>query len=285
MTSPLLAKSSWKQAARPPIQPGAALTIGLVLIGLVAAAAIFAPFLTPFDPLRGDSSALQAPQSEHPMGTDNLGRDVFSQVVYGLRSSLLVGVAASAISLIVGSIVGSVAGYVGGTTDTALMRFTEIVQVVPRIFLVILTVALFGQNLWVTTAAIGLTSWPPLARLLRAEFLARKESEYVAAARVMGCSPVWIIFREILPNAVSPLIVTTALNVATAVLLEASLSFLGLSDPNVASLGRILQSSIGFISVAWWMSVFPGIMIALIALAMNLIGEGVEKSFMKRRVS
>ncbi len=219
------------------------------------------------------------------MGTDNLGRDVFSQVVYGLRSSLLVGVAASAISLIVGSIVGSVAGYVGGTTDTALMRFTEIVQVVPRIFLVILTVALFGQNLWVTTAAIGLTSWPPLARLLRAEFLARKESEYVAAARVMGCSPVWIIFREILPNAVSPLIVTTALNVATAVLLEASLSFLGLSDPNVASLGRILQSSIGFISVAWWMSVFPGIMIALIALAMNLIGEGVEKSFMKRRVS
>jgi peptide/nickel transport system permease protein len=177
---------------------------------------------------------------------------------------------------VIGLLAGATSGYLRGKTDTVIMRITELFQVVPRIFLVIIMVALFGQNLTVTAIAIGVTSWPPTARLLRAEFLSRREADYVLAARVIGCSNLRIITREILPNAVSPLIVTTALNVGTAVLLEASLAFLGLSDPNVASLGRLLQDSIQFLQIAPWISIFPGVVVALIALSMNLLADGLR---------
>jgi peptide/nickel transport system permease protein len=253
-----------------------AAVFGLVLMVILLLATVFAPLLTHYQPLREAGRPLLAPSGTHLMGTDDLGRDVFSQVLYGQRISLIVGFLSSAIALVVGVLAGSVAGYFGGTIDNLIMRTTELFQVVPRIFLVIITVALFGAHVEVTAIAIGITSWPASARILRAEFLSRRESEYVMAARVIGASNSHVIAREILPNAISPMIVTASLNVATAVLLEASLAFLGLSDPNVASLGRMLQESIQFLEVAWWMSVFPGLVVMLIVVSMNLIGDGLS---------
>lgn len=212
------------------------------------------------------------------MGTDDLGRDIFTEVLYGERVSLVIGFLASSIAFTVGVIAGAVSGYFGGTTDMIVMRVTELFQVVPRIFLVIITVALFGAHIEVTAIAIGITSWPASARILRAEFLSRRDSEYVMAARVIGASNWHLIVREILPNAIAPVIVAATLNVATTILLEASLAFLGLSDPNVSSLGRMLQGSIQFLQIAWWMSVFPGLVVVLLVVSINLIGDGLLDS-------
>lgn len=253
-----------------------AAAVGAVVAILVIAAAILAPLLTPYQPLRQAGLPLDPPSLRHPFGTDDLARDVLSQVLYGARVSLLVGFIASLIAAVIGISVGAVAGFFGGTADDLLMRFTELFQIIPRIFLVILLVALFGQNLTVTTIAIGVLSWPPTARVLRAEFLSRRDSEYVMAARAIGAGPVHQIFREILPNAIGPIIVLASLNVGNAILLEASLAFLGLSDPNLPSLGRMLESALGLIQAAWWMSVMPGVVVALLVLAMNLIGDGVS---------
>jgi len=250
-------------------------TIGAVLVILLVLAALLAPVLAPYEPLRLAGRPLAPPGARHLMGTDNLGRDVFTTVLYGMRVSLAVGFLASAIALLVGVAAGSVAGYFGGAIDNAIMRVTELFQVIPRIFLMIIAVALFGAHVEVTAIAIGMTSWPAAARILRAEFLSRRESDYVLAARVIGASDAHIIFREILPNAIAPMIEIATLNVAAAVLLEAALAFLGLSDPNVASLGRMLQESIQFLRFAWWMSVFPGLIVTCLAVAMNLVGEGI----------
>ena len=249
--------------------------IGLVLLALLLLATLCAPLLTPYQPLRGAGRPLLPPGLLHPMGTDDLGRDVFAEVLYGERVSIIVGLLASIIAFVVGVIAGSVAGYFGGVVDNLVMRVTELFQVVPRIFLVIIMVALFGAHVEVTAIAIGVTSWPASARVLRAEFMSRRESDYVMAARVIGASHWHVISREILPNAISPMIVTGTLNVATAILLEASLAFLGLSDPNVASLGRMLQQSIQFLQIAWWMSVFPGLVVVLIVVGINLVGDGL----------
>jgi peptide/nickel transport system permease protein len=253
----------------------AALAGSVVAIVLIAAA-VLAPLLTPFQPLREAGLPLDPPTLGHPFGTDDLARDVFSQVLYGSRVSLVVGFTASIIAAVIGVGVGAVAGFFAGTVDELLMRFTELFQIIPRIFLVILLVALFGQNLTVTAIAIGILSWPATARVLRAEFLSRREAEYVMAARVIGAGPLHLIFREILPNAIGPIIVIGSLNVGNAILLEASLAFLGLSDPNLPSLGRLLESALGLIQVAWWMSVMPGAVVAMLVLAMNLIGDGVS---------
>jgi peptide/nickel transport system permease protein len=249
---------------------------GASVLVLLLAATLAASLLTPYQPLRLAGRPLLPPGLAHWMGTDNLGRDVFTTVLYGMRVSLAIGFLASAIALVVGVVAGSVAGYFGGAIDNAIMRVTELFQVIPRIFLMIIAVALFGTHLEVTAIAIGMTSWPPSARILRAEFMSRRESEYVLAARAIGASHTHVIVREILPNAISPMIVTATLNVATAVLLEASLAFLGLSDPNVASLGRMMQESIQFLRIAWWMSVFPGLVVVFTAVSMNLIGEGLR---------
>jgi peptide/nickel transport system permease protein len=250
---------------------------GATLILVLVLAAVFAPVLTPYAPLRMAGRPLLAPSLQHLMGTDNLGRDVFTTVLHGMRVSLIVGFLASAIALLVGVLAGSIAGYFGGQIDNVIMRVTEMFQVIPRIFLMIIAVALFGAHIEVTAIAIGMTSWPAAARILRAEFLSRRESEYVLAARVIGASHAHIIFRQILPNAIAPMIEIATLNVAAAVLLEAALAFLGLSDPNVASLGRMLQESIQFLRFAWWMSVFPGLVVTCLAVAMNLIGEGISE--------
>ncbi|MFZ0216438.1 MAG: ABC transporter permease [Candidatus Dormiibacterota bacterium] len=250
--------------------------IGAVVALVIVLVAILAPLLTPYQPLREAGKPLTAPSLGHPFGTDDLARDVLSEVLYGARASLVIGFTASVIATVVGVAVGAVAGFFGGLVDEALMRCTEVFQIIPRIFLVILLVALFGQNLLVTTISIGILSWPPIARVLRAEFLSRREAEYVLAARVIGASKLHLIVREVLPNAIGPVIVIASLNVGNAILLDASLAFLGLSDPNLPSLGRMLQSALTLIQSAWWVGVFPGAVVALLVLATNLIGDGIS---------
>jgi peptide/nickel transport system permease protein len=254
----------------------------VVALGLVAVAAL-APFLTPYHPLRGSGPALSPPTLAHPFGTDDLGRDVLSGVLYGSRTSLLVGFSASLISLVIGVVVGAPAGFFGGVVDDLLTRFTELFQVIPRIFLAILLVALFGQTLTVTIVAIGALSWPPSARLLRAEFLSKRGAEYVVAARTVGVRTFRIITRHLLPNSLAPVVVSASLNVGGAILLEAGLAFLGLSDPNQVSLGRTLQAAMQFIHTAWWISVFPGLTVAILVVAVNLVGDGINDALNPRR--
>jgi len=250
--------------------------LGLVLIALFVALAVLAPLLAPYPPLKGSGPALAPPREAHFFGTDDLGRDVFSQVLYGTRVSLLVGLSSATISGIIGVLVGATAGFFGGIVDDSLMRLTDLFQVIPRIFLSILLVALFGQTLTVTTIAIGILSWPGTARILRAEFLSKRTADYVTAARSIGAGPAELIFREILPNALAPVIVTSSLLVGSAILLEAGLAFIGLSDPNQVSLGRMISAALPFMRDAWWMSVFPGVVLFSITLGFNLIGDGLS---------
>ena len=256
---------------------------GLIVTLALVAVAVLAPFLTPYHPLRGAGPALSLPTPAHPFGTDDLGRDVLAGILYGSRTSLLVGLSASMISLVIGVLVGAPAGYFGGLVDDLLTRFTELFQVIPRIFLAILLVALFGQTLVVTIVAIGALSWPPSARLLRAEFLSKRDADYVLAARSIGVRTFRIITRQILPNALAPVVVSASLNVGGAILLEAGLAFLGLSDPNQVSLGRTLQAAMQFLRSAWWISVFPGLTVAMLVIAVNLVGDGINDSLNPRR--
>jgi peptide/nickel transport system permease protein len=256
--------------------------LGAVTVAAIVVLSVCAPLITPFQPLRGAGAAIAPPQGRYPFGTDDLGRDVLTQVLYGSRVSMLVGFSSAAIASIIGVLVGAPAGYFGGPADDALMRVTELFQVIPRIFLAVLLVALFGQSLLITIIAIGVLSWPPTARILRAEFLSKRELEYVTAARAIGAGPGRLIFREILPNTLGPVIVTSSLLVGSGILLEAGLAFIGLSDPNQVSLGRLIYAASPLMRDAWWMSVFPGIFLSLIVLGFNLVGEGLSDALNPR---
>ena len=208
------------------------------------------------------------------MGTDDLGRDMLSRFLYGARVSLTVGALAAATSCTIGICVGATAGYFGGWIDQSLMRGAEFVEVIPRFFLALLVVALFGASVLVIIGVIGLLSWPQIARLTRGEFLTLREREYVVAARAIGVGDAALIFGEILPNAAPPLIVMATLQVSMAILLEAGLSFLGLGDPTRPTWGLMLNNAQPFIRTAWWMAFFPGAGIFVTVAALNLVGDG-----------
>ena len=210
------------------------------------------------------------------MGTDDLGRDVLLGVVNGARVSLLVGGIAAATSALLGTAVGAAAGFFGPPLDDVLMRLTEVVQVAPRFFLAVLVAALFGPSLWYLAVLLGLTFWPQTARLLRAQVLSLREREYVLAARAVGLSPGHILVRHVLPNAASVIVITAALQVGAAILVEASLSFLGLGDRSLISWGYMLNNAQPFLRTAWWMSVFPGVALAITVLGTNLLADGVR---------
>lgn len=238
--------------------------------------AVFADQISPHDPFASVGTPLQPPSLTHPMGTDDLGRDLLSGVLHGTRTSLLIVLVAVTIASAIGVTVGAVSGYRGGLLDDVLMRITEVFQAVPRFFLAIVVIALFGAGLDKLILLLGLTSWTMLARVVRAEVLSMKEREFVEAARSYGASDTRILFKELLPNVLPSAIVVVSLMSASVILLEAALGFLGLGDPDVISLGYLVNNAQRFIRVAWWMSVFPGAAIAGAVLGLNLLGDAVN---------
>lgn len=244
------------------------------LLALVAIA-FFATLVPIFagDPNAMTDLSFSPPSLANLMGTDDLGRDVFSRFANGARTSLAVGVLAAVTSCVIGITLGAVAGYSGGLVDTFLMRVSELFQVIPRFFLALLVIALFGSNFLFIVLTIGLLGWPEVARITRAEFLTFREREYVMAARAVGLGKASIIFREILPNALPPLIVAMTMQISSAILLEAGLSFLGLGDPANPSWGLMLNEAQQFLTRAWWMAVFPGVGILVTVAALNVFGD------------
>ncbi len=249
---------------------------GLAVILTIASVAVAAPIVAPYNPFAIDVyNVISAPSSAHLLGTDELGRDVLSRMIWGGRVSLAVGFVAVGISITIGIIIGALAGFYGKAVDAILMRLVDIMLCFPTLFLILAVIAIIGPGIWVIMVVIGITSWMDVSRLVRAEILTLKERDFVAAARAVGASDFRIIFRHILPNALSPVFVSATLGIAGAILLESGLSFLGLGvQPPDASWGNILTSGKDYITVgAWWLSFFPGIAILITVLSYNLVGE------------
>ena len=265
----------WRTAVRSFLRHPAGMT-GLFLILVVMVAGLLADVISPGDPFRTAGDPLLAPSGTHWMGTDNLGRDVFDAVVHGARTSIIVVLGVSALASVIGLAVGILAGYRGGWIDDILMRLTELFQSVPRFFLVLLIVALFGAGLDNLIYVLALTSWPTLARVSRAEVLSVRDRTYVEAARSIGATDWRIALRHVLPNVLPTAMVVIALTGSRIILLEASLSFLGLGDPSVMSWGYLVSNAQRFLRVAWWMSVFPGLAIAITVLGINLMSDALN---------
>ncbi len=254
-----------------------ATTGGFIVLGLFIIA-LLAPYISPYDPGAIDvSQILMPPTSAHIFGTDELGRDVLSRVIWGSRISLMVGFVAVGISIIIGVIFGAISGYYGGAIDSLIMRFVDIMLSIPTFFLILAVIAFLEPNIINIMAVIGLTSWMGVARLVRAEFLSLKERDFVMAAKGLGAGDIRIIFRHILPNAMAPVLVSAVLGVAGAVLTESALSFLGIGvQPPTPSWGNILTAGKDNIQIAWWLSLFPGLAILITVLGYNLLGEGIR---------
>jgi peptide/nickel transport system permease protein len=252
--------------------------VGLVIVMLVILVALVAGVLYPESPWNSVGEPLLDPldDMEYPLGTDMLGRDVAAGLAHGARVSLLVGLVSTAVAVLIGISIGAVAGYFGGTVDDVLMRFTEFFQTIPTLAMAIVLVAIFQPSITSIVSAIAVVSWPPVARLVRGEFMSLRSREFVQAAIVIGQSSPRIIFTQILPNTMSPIIVTASLMIATAILTESALSFLGLGDRNLMSWGYMIGAARTMIRDAWWMSFLPGVAILLTVLAVNLIGEGLN---------
>jgi peptide/nickel transport system permease protein len=253
---------------------------GLTLVVAMFAVAILAPWLAPYDPNSIDlKQVLMPPSPAHLLGTDTLGRDVLSRIIFGARVSLLVGFVAVGISSLVGMLVGASAGYYGGRIDQILMRLVDLMLCFPVFFLILAVIAVLGPSIWNIMVIIGLTSWMGVARLVRAELLSLKEREFVAAARALGASDARIIWRHLLPNALTPVMVSATLGVAGAILVESALSFLGLGvQPPTPSWGNMLTAGKDNIEIAWWLSVFPGLAILFTVMSYNLLGEGLREA-------
>ena len=261
-----------------------AASVGLLLLLLVAGVALLAPLLYPGDPLALAGRPLQWPGANprFPLGTDPSGRDIAAQVFHGARISLLIGVAATVLSIGIGVVVGALAGYRGGWVDDALMRVTEAFQILPSFLLLLVLVTVFGSGITTVTVAIGLVSWPATARLTRAEVMSLRDREFIQACRTLGMGDARIVVREVLPNALPPVIVYAGVVMATAILLESALAFLNLSDPNVASWGNLIGAGKGVLRNQWYVSAIPGVAILLAVLAVSLVGQGLNDALNPR---
>jgi len=251
---------------------------GSILVFMLFFIAVFAPWIAPHDPTDINVDViLEGPSLTHPFGTDDLGRDILSRMIFGARVSLAVGFVAVGIATLIGIALGSLAGYYGGWFETVIMRFVDIMLSIPAFFLILAVIAFIGPSIWNIMVVIGLTSWMGVARLVRAEFLTLKQREFVLAARCIGAKDFRIIFRHILPNSLAPVLVSVVLGVAGAILVESALSFLGIGiQPPDPSWGNILTSGKDNIEIAWWLSVFPGLAILITVLSYNLLGEGIR---------
>ena len=252
--------------------------IGGVVVVILVALALLAPGIAPWDPNRPDvRKILDAPSKAHPLGTDQLGRDVLSRMLYGARVSLAVGFVSVGIATMIGIALGAAAGYHGGTIDALVMRLVDLMLVFPRLFLLLAVLAFLRPSIWTIMAVIGLTGWMSVARLVRAEFLSLKEREFVLWSQSIGASSFRTIWRHILPNAIGPVLVAMTLGIPAAILTESGLSFLGLGvQPPHATWGNILNEGKDAIEIGWWLSAYPGLAILVTVLSYNLLGEGIR---------
>jgi peptide/nickel transport system permease protein len=239
---------------------------------------VLAPWISPWDPNEiGLANVLSPPSADHPFGTDQLGRDVFSRMIYGAGISLKVGFVATGIAILIGTILGALAGYYGRWVDAVIMRFVDIMLCFPAFFLILAVIAFLEPSIWNIMIVIGLTGWMGVTRLVRADFISLKERDFVQAARVIGAGDLRIIFLHILPNAMASVIVTATLGIAGAILTESALSFLGIGvQPPTPSWGNILTAGKDNIDIAWWLSLYPGLAILITVLGYNLLGEGIR---------
>ena len=260
-------------------------TAGLVVIVVLFLLSLAASVLTPYQPDAIDAwHVLLPPSAEHWFGTDELGRDVLTRVIFGARVSLKVGFVAVGIAVLIGTVVGLFAGFYGGWIDTLLMRVVDIMLCFPTFFLILAVITMLEPSIYYIMIIIGLTGWMGVARLVRAEVLSLKSRDFILAARVLGASDLRIIFRHVLPNALSPVLVSATLGVAGAILTESALSFLGIGvQPPTPSWGNILTSGKDYIEFAWWLSLFPGVAILVTVLSYNLVGEGIRDALDPRR--
>ena len=264
-------KDFWRRYRRNPAAVG-----GLVAVFLIALLALFGPLVYEVDPFDMVGRPHLPPGGEFPLGTDVSGRDILAGIIHGAPVSLLIGVIASLVATVVGVAFGAIAGYYGGFIDDALMRTTEFFLTIPSFILAVVIVAIFAPTVVTITAAIAVVSWPSVARLVRGEFIAQRSREYVQACKALGMKDWEIILVHILPNAAAPVIVVSTLMVATAILTESGLSFLGLGDPNHISWGYMIGVARTALRVAWWMTAIPGLMIVIAVIAINLAGEGLN---------
>ena len=262
-----------------------AAVLGLILFVLVVLAALLAGVITPGDPLRRVADPLTWPLTNPavPLGSDQLGRDILAGILHGARISLLIGVVATLISIVIGVLIGAIAGYFGGWIDDVLMRVTEAFQTIPSFVLLLTLVAIFGSNIENIVIAIGVVSWTAPARMVRAEFMSLRKREFVDAARNLGVGNMSIIFREILPNALPPVVVFASVVMATSILMESALAFLGLGDPNYASWGNMIGQGRAVLRTDWYCTVIPGVAILLTVLSFSLMGEGLNEALNPRQ--
>ncbi|WP_417816155.1 ABC transporter permease [Thalassospira alkalitolerans] len=264
-------KNFWQQYSR-----NKSAVFGLTILLALILLALLANVLFPADPFKLLGKPMEPPSTEFLLGTDSLGRSVASGIAHGARTSLLIGLVATSVAVLLGTVIGGLAGFHSGKVDNLLMRLTELFQTIPSFIFAVLLVAILSPSLKSVVIAIAVVSWPTVARLVRAEFLSLRKREFVQAAITMGM-PSWkIILQQILPNALSPIIVSASLMIATAILLESGLSFLGLGDPNIMSWGFLIGSGRSILRTAWWVCTFPGIAILLTVMAINLVGEGLN---------
>jgi len=253
------------------------LKIGIFLLFVLLMVAIFAPLIATHDPYLLVDSLLTPPSFEHFLGTDSLGHDVFSMIIYGARTSIIIGIAAAFIAGVIGTILGGVAGFFGGKVDRVLNEVINISMMMPTFFLILIIVALFGSNMFNLILVVGLTMWSSNARLMRAQAMSLRERTFVMSARAIGENRLQILFRYIIPNGIFPIIANTTMNIAIAILIESSLSFLGLGDPNVVSWGQIVSAGQSYLASGWWISTFSGLFIVITVVAFYLVGDGLNR--------
>lgn len=260
---------------------------GFIIISVIFLLAMLAPIISPYDPNEINVKAiLLSPSLQHWMGTDGLGRDVLSRMLHGGRVSLLVGLVAVGISTLIGIVLGAIAGFYRGWVDVVIMRLVDVMLSIPSFFLILAVIAFLTPSIINIMIVIGLTSWMGVTRLVRAEFLSLCDREYILASRTLGAKDVRLIFRHLLPNSLTPIIVSAVLGVAGAVLMESGLSFLGLGvQAPQASWGNILTDGKEYIQFAWWLSLFPGLAILMTVLGYNLLGEGLRDALDPRSES
>jgi peptide/nickel transport system permease protein len=250
--------------------------LGLGIVTFFIILAVFAPLISPYDPFLLSDALYKPPSISHPLGTDSFGRDVLSRIVWGSRVSLFFGGCAASLSLLIGIVLGAIPGYFGGKIDDLFSRFFEIFLMIPRLVIIILVVAIFGSNIMYSVLVVGLTLWPTNAKIARAQVMSIKNRGYIQSTISIGAGHFRVLFYHILPNGLYPLIANSTIEMGSAILIEASLSFLGLGDLNYVSWGQILQKGQAAIFSAWWVIIFPGICIFLLVFAFSLVGDGIN---------